>query len=39
MLTKERKRIPVQLTEDIESELKEAFSKIERIINPGLLNC
>jgi CRISPR-associated exonuclease Cas4 len=32
LIPKERKRIPVQLTEDTESELKEAFSKIERIM-------
>lgn len=30
LIPKERKRIPVELTEDIESELKEAFSRIER---------
>jgi len=32
LIPKEKKRIPVQLTEEIQSELKGAFSKIERIM-------
>jgi CRISPR-associated exonuclease Cas4 len=32
LIPKEKKRIPVELTEEIESELKEVFSRIERIM-------
>lgn len=32
IIPKEKKRIPVELTEEIELELKKAFSEIERIM-------